>query len=1121
MLSHLFSTSGLIPLATSIAGQPSLMALFAFSNFLVGVSYTALSAMLVYLMYRTRRDNPFNWVFLAFAAFLVSSAITHFIGVVTLWTPLYWLAAYFRMVTAITSIATAIAFPYIIPQTLTLVKTAKLADERKNKLEQANVELEALYSKQVEIDRIKSTFFAGISHELRTPLTLLLGPIQHMLNDSTLTAEQRTVLTVAERNGQLLEQYIDDLLDVSRLQTGQSSLKYTVLDLAVQARIIAGYFEIVAEQRKIHFSIDTPLSLIIEADSEKVERIILNLLYYAFKFVSNEGKIRCSLSTKEGHVTIRVEDNGPRVKPGLSEISYERFEASAPDTASGDRSSSGLGLAIAREFTFLHSGTFTVSNTSDGPYFEITLPLSAPAGIKVQKEMAPSADPDDMTWHRIASLLADNRVEETTEQPSTTPHIDQPLILVVEDNVDMNRFISLALALDYRVESAYDGQEGLQKALELKPDLIISDLMMPLMNGEELIHQLQIYPDTALIPVILLTARANSDLRVRLLREGAKDYLVKPFSVEELGARIDNLILQKRAHDALEDALVSQEQDVVLLSDEISQRTLQLETTLHDLQISRSRFRRLAESNIIGIVTVKHPERLLTEANDAFLNMIGYTRDDLSRGNIYLGNLTPPEYTEADAKAITEAEQTGVASPWTKEYIRKDGSRIPVMIGYALLDGQSDTSVGFVVDLTERRQSEEAQRFLTDASSVLASSLDATTTLESLCNLIVPRYADRCIIDLVDGNRKTSRITVKDIKPSNEPLAYQVQQARSAELVVQPRGITWTLHTGESQFYPEVLESDLHLHMEDEDSLNILRQLRISSQIIVPLIARGRTLGAMSLVYTTSGRHYSHADLVLMEDLGRRTALAVDNARLYEESQQAIRMRDEFLSVAAHELKTPVTSLRGFAQVTLRQVEKNNDFDLERVRRAFINMDQQSEKLARLVTQLLSIARIQAGRLILDREKTDFVRLVEDVVTAAQMRTAKHLVALHAPITLPIFCDPLRLEQVITNLVDNAIKYSPDGGDIDIEITQSELNRVSFIITDHGIGVAPEHREKIFQRFYQAQKRTYLEGMGLGLYISHEIVVLHGGTIQVEQPPVGGTRFIVSLPVGLGDESSN
>jgi PAS domain S-box-containing protein len=538
---------------------------------------------------------------------------------------------------------------------------------------------------------------------------------------------------------------------------------------------------------------------------------------------------------------------------------------------------------------------------------------------------------------------------------------------------------------------------------------------------------------------------------------------------------------------------------------------------LGDLKISQSRFRRLAEANIIGIATVKHPDMLVIEANDAFLNMIGYNREDLSMGEIYLRDLTPPEYAPLDAQATAEAKQSGVASPWVKEYIRKDGSRIPVMVGYAILDGQPDTSVGFVIDLTERKKSEEAQRFLTDASRVLAASLDAATTLESLANLIVPRYADRCIIDLVDEDGKISRITVKDVEPSNEPLAYQVQKWRKAELV-QPRGITRTLHTGESQFYPEVLESDLHLHMQDEASLDILRKLRISSQIIVPLIARGRTLGAMSLVYTTSGRRYTPADLVLIEDLGRRTALAVDNARLYEESQQAIHLRDEFLSVAAHELKTPVTSLRGFAQVTLRQLEKTNDFDLERTRRAFINIDQQSDKLARLVTQLLSIARIQAGRLILDLEQTDFVRLVEDVVTAAQMRTAKHTIALEAPVILPITCDPLRLEQVITNLVDNAIKYSPDGGDIDIEITRPESNRVHFMITDHGIGIAPEHRGKIFQRFYQAQKRTYLEGMGLGLYISHEIVVLHGGTIQVEFPSEGGTRFIVSLPTGLEDE---
>ena len=234
---HLFSTNDLTPFSTSIGQQPSLITLFASSNFLIGVSFLALAIMLVYVMYRTYKDIPFNWIYFAFASFLVASGIAYLLSVLTLWTPLYWLSGYVRLVTAVASVATALAFPMIIPRMVALSKVAKALEEHERQLELANAKLESLYSQQVEIDHIKSNFFAGISHELRTPLTLLLGPMRHLLTDPTLPVAHRSILTVAERNGQLLQHYINDLLDVSQLQTGQASLMFSAIDLAARIRI--------------------------------------------------------------------------------------------------------------------------------------------------------------------------------------------------------------------------------------------------------------------------------------------------------------------------------------------------------------------------------------------------------------------------------------------------------------------------------------------------------------------------------------------------------------------------------------------------------------------------------------------------------------------------------------------------------------------------------------------------------------------------------------------------------------------------------------------------------------------------------------------------------------------
>ena len=252
----------------------------------------------------------------------------------------------------------------------------------------------------------------------------------------------------------------------------------------------------------------------------------------------------------------------------------------------------------------------------------------------------------------------------------------------------------------------------------------------------------------------------------------------------------------------------------------------------------------------------------------------------------------------------------------------------------------------------------------------------------------------------------------------------------------------------------------------------------------------------------------------------RTAELTAANKRLRQEIAERRRaedVRDEFLSVAAHELKTPMTSLRGFAQLLLRQTQKGEMPDPERLQQGLTAIDEQSGKLARLVGQLLDISRLEAGRLVLERKVTDVIALVEDVVAAARATTERHRITVSGASGTLAFVDPLRLEQVITNLVDNAIKYSPEGGPVLIEVAKKKAN-VWLVVKDGGIGVPQEHRARIFDRFYQAHAGHRLGGMGLGLYISRQIVDLHGGCLEARFPPEGGTEVIVSLPVGAPGE---
>lgn len=250
-----------------------------------------------------------------------------------------------------------------------------------------------------------------------------------------------------------------------------------------------------------------------------------------------------------------------------------------------------------------------------------------------------------------------------------------------------------------------------------------------------------------------------------------------------------------------------------------------------------------------------------------------------------------------------------------------------------------------------------------------------------------------------------------------------------------------------------------------------------------------------------------------------RVALAAERAAR-QEAEAALRARDEFLAIAAHELKTPVTSLAGYAQLVRRQLARDQRLDPDGIARALGVITGQAEKLSRLLNQLLDLSRLEDGKLILERHPTDLTALVTQVVTATRTRATQHPIALEAPATLEAWVDPLRLEQVLTNLLDNAIKYSPDGGQIDVVLARPGDSVVEVMVRDRGLGIPPEHREHVFERFYQAHGNGHRSGWGLGLYISRQIIELHAGELRAEFPPDGGTRFIARLPVGLAEPAA-
>jgi signal transduction histidine kinase len=427
----------------------------------------------------------------------------------------------------------------------------------------------------------------------------------------------------------------------------------------------------------------------------------------------------------------------------------------------------------------------------------------------------------------------------------------------------------------------------------------------------------------------------------------------------------------------------------------------------------------------------------------------------------------------------------------------------------------------------ERDAAEQKIRFLAEASSALAASLDYETTLQTIVRLGVSALADFCVIDILDESGAIQRVATAHADPTKAELVRAL-----GDFPPQISGESWVaraIRTGVSGLLPTIPEALLRTLAYDDTHLHLLRTLGPASLMTVPLIARGRTFGVISLACTNARRCYDADDLLLADELARRAALALDNARLYREAQAAVQLRDQFLSVASHELKNPLTALLGNAQQLQRRAGREGKLS-ERNQRAIEMIVEQSARLNKMIAALLDISRIEHGRLSIEHRPVDMCALVRRVVEEVQPTIEQHTLACETPEeSLVVAGDELRLEQVLQNLIGNAIKYSPAGGPIVVRLARRDPGirpkqgpgampggqQVCIAVTDQGIGIPPEALPRLFGRFYRAPNADseHIGGMGIGLYVVNEIVTLHGGGVEVDSAVGAGSTFTVSLPL--------
>ena len=415
--------------------------------------------------------------------------------------------------------------------------------------------------------------------------------------------------------------------------------------------------------------------------------------------------------------------------------------------------------------------------------------------------------------------------------------------------------------------------------------------------------------------------------------------------------------------------------------------------------------------------------------------------------------------------------------------------------------------------LVEAEAAKNRLLFLADASNLLATSLDYKTTLDLVTRLAVPYLADYCSLDLVEDDGSLRYVTTTHMDPDKAHLVAEFR--RQFPPGANSNYPVWeVLRTGRPLLYPDITTSMVAAGTHNAEIRRLFEMLQPRSCMVVPLAARGRTLGLLTFVGTATRAPYGSEDLTLAEDIARRAALAVDNARLYQEAQQALRVRDHFLSIASHELKTPMTSVLASAQLLQRRAALEGRTD-PRDARTLQLLIQQTLRLHRLVVSLLDLSRIETGQLSIEHHMVDLNGLLERLLDEMSPAFERHtLLARLTEAPLPVLGDELRLEQVLYNLLQNAVKYSPNGGTISVRL-ECDADQAVVIVADQGIGIPPNALAQLFDRFYRAEDPATqrISGMGVGLYVVKEIVTLHGGTVAAAGREGPGSTFTVRLPL--------
>jgi PAS domain S-box-containing protein len=594
---------------------------------------------------------------------------------------------------------------------------SSITDARAYEFEKARAETLA------QLDQAKTDFFTNVSHEFRTPLTLLLGPAEDALTDEEepLTGRQRPRLEVILRNGQRLLKLVNTLLDFSRLESGRVEARFEPVDLAAYTRELANMFTSAADRLGLQLTISCPpLPQPVYVDRELWAKVVLNLLSNALKFTF-AGTVEVRLSATGSGVCLEVADTGTGIPAAELPHLFERFHR-VSGAASRTHEGSGIGLALVAELVDLHGGTVTAtSEPGAGSTFTIEVPYGS-EHLPVDQVTAPVEGPSSRSTYPRVAAVAEGFLSETVHwargepvegrrSSTMTPGQDRPRVLVVDDNADVRAYVATLLSQDYQVTTAVDGVDGLAMARELLPDLVLTDVMMPRMDGFALLAALQADPLTIGVPVVMVSARAGEEGTLQGLDAGADDYLVKPFTARELLARV-------RANLELDRA----------------------RRTRRQLERSRSLLDQAQRLARVGSWEIDFVHNTVEVSNE-YLRIVDRTRRELealSFDEIFELVVHPDDRPRV--RAILEQPHTEPFS-YENRLVRSDGASLLIASTAEPILGEDGTLVGLrgsMQDITERRAADEA---LAVAAANAEAAAREHTIADQLQRSLLPQKA--------------------------------------------------------------------------------------------------------------------------------------------------------------------------------------------------------------------------------------------------------------------------------------------------------------------------------------------------------------------------------------------